>query len=253
VDTLPTEMALPGLLLARCGGLMALAPPLNARQVPLTLRVGAALVLAVALLPVAEAAPLTERLSPGHYLALLVGEAAVGLAMGLGAGLAFWAFSIAGQLLDALLGTGDPGERASGQGPVAGFLYLLAGACLLAIDGHHWLLEALADGLRAMPLGTSIVADASVIRDAVAVMLAGGVLIAAPVLAAIYAADVAVAAFDRVAPGLGLTDCASPVRWTSGLLGLVVTTPLLARLVADHGRRAAEAASRALQILAGGP
>mgnify|MGYP006301517511 CR=1 FL=1 len=73
----------------------------------------------------------------------------------------------------------------------------------------------------------------------------------APVLAAIYVAEVSLAAFDRIAPGLGLADAGPAVRWTSGLLGLIVSAPLLAGVVADQGMRAVQAIEAAFRLLAG--
>ncbi|MEA3401704.1 MAG: flagellar biosynthetic protein FliR [Armatimonadota bacterium] len=241
-------------MFARCAAMLALLPPLNARQFPLTLRVGLGVVLAAALLPAVPQVVAAPQITLLAYSALLVREAAVGLAMGLAAALVFWAFLVAGQLLDALLGAGDSRARASGRGPVAGLVYLLAAGVFVAVDGHHWLLGALADSLRVLPPGGAIdLGGVAAVGEAARVMLGAGVLIAAPAMAAIYAAEVALAAFDRIAPGLGLSDCAQPVRWTSGLLGLVVCAPLVVALVAEHGARAAEAASAAVSLLAGSP
>lgn len=241
-----------GLLFARCGGMLAVIPPLNVRGFPVLLRPGIAAVIAVALLPAAEVAGGSSTLSAIAYLALLLQEAALGLAAGLAGALVFWSFLIAGQLLDAVLGTSDARERASGRGPFAGLVYLLAAVALVAADGHHWLLRALAGGLKTLPLGGGwSIAGLPGLLEAGSVMLWTGVAIAAPALAAIYVADVALAAFDRVAPGLGLADAAPAVRWTSGLLGLIVSAPLLAGVVADQGLRAAEAIEAAFRLLAG--
>lgn len=241
-----------GLLFARCGGLLAVVPALNVRGLPVTLRLGLAAVLAVALLPVAPPVEGLQEIAPAAYLVLLLREAAVGLSAGFAGALVYWAFLIAGQLLDSLLGTGSAAERAAGRGPVAGFVYLLAAVALVAADGHHVLLAALADGLRVLPPGAgwSPVGLRGLMEPAGAMLLTG-VAIAAPALAAIYAAEVALAAIDRVAPGLGLAQAAPAVRWTSGLLGLIVTVPLLGGAVAEQGLRAAEAVAAAFRTLAG--
>ncbi|NLB57055.1 MAG: flagellar biosynthetic protein FliR [Gammaproteobacteria bacterium] len=189
MDDLAGALSMAGLLFARCGGVLAVVPPLNVRGLPVTLRLGLAAVLAVALLPVAREVEGLEAAPPAGYLALLLQEAAIGLAAGFAGALVYWAFLIAGQLLDSLLGAGSAAERSAGRGPIAGFVYVLAA--------------------------------------------------------------VALAAFDRVAPGLGLAQAAPAVRWTSGLLGLIVTVPLLGPVIAAHGLRAAEAVQAAFRMLAG--
>lgn len=241
-----------GLVFARCGGMLAVVPPLNARGFPVPLRVGLAAVLAVALTPVAAFGGDLAALTPAAYLVALLREAAIGLAAGFAGALVYWSFLIAGQMLDTVLGAGDAAARAKGRGPLAGLVYLLAAAALVAADGHHWLLAALTRGMRVLPVG-GIWAPESLVGliDAVSVMLWTGVAIAAPVLAAIYAAEVSLAAFDRVAPGLGLSDAAPAVRWTSGLLGLIVTAPLLADVVAEQGLRAAQALEAVFRLLGG--
>ncbi|MGI5818250.1 MAG: flagellar biosynthetic protein FliR [Armatimonadota bacterium] len=241
-----------GLVFARCGGMMAVIPPLNVRGFPLPLRPGIAFVLALALLPAAEMAEGLGALHPAMYLALVIREATLGAAVGLAAALVYWGFLIAGQLLDTVLGAHTAPARAQGRGPLASLVYLLAGAALVASDGHHWLLAALARGMQTLPIGGAwSPAGLPGLLDAAAVMLWTGVAIAAPVLAAIYVAEVALASFDRIAPGLGLAEAGPAIRWTSGLLGLLVISPLLSAVVTDQGMRAAQAIEAAFRLLAG--
>jgi len=173
------QAPLVGLIFARCGGLMAVVPPVNVRQFPVALRVGIALVLAVALAPVAIPDEATAALPMASYLALLVREAALGALMGLAAALVFWAFLVGGQLIDSYLGAGDGLTRAQGQGPMATLLYLTAGAAFLAMDGHHWLLAALGGSLTKLPLGAGALTEASLrdVAELVREMLVVGVAV----------------------------------------------------------------------------
>jgi len=242
-----------GLVFARCGGLLALAPPLGTRQFPLALRMGLAAVLAAALTPVAVMAPGGGAVAIGEYAALLVREAAIGLATGFAAALVFHAFTVAGGLLDSFLGAGSAAQRAEGAGPLATLSWALAAAVFVAIDGHHLVLRALAEGLRVLPVGGSVAAgELAAIAGAVRAMLGAGVAIAAPTLAAIYVAEVVLAAFDRLAPGAGLAEAALPVRWTAALLGFAVSAPLFVALVAEHGGRAVQALTEMTMLLGGG-
>ena len=244
------EAPVAGLVFARCGGMLAVLPPLNVRGFPVLLRLGIAALLTLALAPMAPVGPVEAAPAPGMYLALLVREAAVGALAGFAGALVFAGFMIAGQLLDALLQAGEQQTRAAGHGPVTGLTYLLAATLLVAADGHHWLLAALVEGMRVLPPGSgwALLEVAAGARSA-GVTLWTGVAIAAPALAAIYAAELAISAFGRLAPGLGLGEAAPAVRWSSGFLGLVVTLPLLGHVVADQARMATEAIRAAFILL----
>lgn len=243
-----------GLVFARCGGLLAVAPPLSIRQFPPSLRLGIALVLAVALAPAAQVADSTVSLPLGTYVALLVREAATGALMGLAAALVFWAFLIAGQLLDTWLGAGDAAQRAEGRGPMATLLYLTAGAGFLALDGHHWLIAALAGSFADLPVGAGSLGVGALSGAATLAheMLLVGVAIAAPALAVIYAAEVALASFARSLPHLNLGELHRPVRWSAGVLALVASAPLLGRALVHHSARVMEAVQAMARLLAGG-
>ena len=148
------EAPVAGLVFARCGGMLAVLPPLNVRGFPVLLRLGIAALLTLALAPMAPVGPVEAAPAPGMYLALLVREAAVGALAGFAGALVFAGFMIAGQLLDALLQAGEQQTRAAGHGPVTGLTYLLAATLLVAADGHHWLLAALVEGMRVLPPGS---------------------------------------------------------------------------------------------------
>jgi len=242
-----------GLVFARCGGLLALVPPLNVRYFPVTLRVALAAVIAVALAPVAKVGD-RETFEPLEYVALLLREAGIGLLLGFAAALVFWAFLIAGQLLDAYLGAGEESQREQGEGPLASLLYLTAAVAFVASDAHHWVLAALAEGLRELPVGvgvfsiTGLAGASALVKE----MLAVGVAVAAPTLAVIYAAEVTLASFERCAPSLNLGALHQPVRWSAGLLALAACMPLLTRLVSGQGERMIETLRMMTHALGGG-
>lgn len=245
-------MAVYGLVFARCGGMLAVAPPLTLKQFPVALRLGLAGVLASALVAVADVHPGIGAVSVSLYGALLVREATFGLVTGFVAALVFHAFTIAGQLLDSYLVAAEAGRRAAGTGPFATLTYALAAAIFVAIDGHHWGIAALAQGLQAFPVGAPLaLSHLDTLGQAVGLMLRAGVAIAAPMLAAIYAAEVVLAVFDRLSPDVGLREAAMPVRWTTAFLGFVATAPLFVVLVSRHGTDAIRALSAAAALLGG--
>ena len=249
-DSWLAALPLIGLVFARCGGLLAVAPPLNVKHFPITLRIAIAAVVALALTPVVQVAE-PGVLKPLEYLAMLVHEAGIGLLMGFAAALVFWAFVIAGQLLDTYLGTGDDAARRQGEAPFAALLYLVAAVAFIAADAHHWVLAALAEGLKDLPVGGGVLwlAGLAGAGGMVRGMLAVGLAVAAPALAAVYAAEVTLAAFDRCAPRLNLVALHQPVRWSTGLLALAVCLPFLSRVVLAQADRVIESLRMVAQAL----
>ena len=84
-------------------------------------------------------------------------EAAVGAALGFFVGLSFLVFSSAGmiagrQVALEMASTLSPNTETGGS--ISALLYYMVGATLfLAINGHHWLIKALAFSYKAIPVG----------------------------------------------------------------------------------------------------
>src|SRR5690625_4632923 len=91
--------------LARVSGLMLTAPILGSQILPLRVRAGVALALALALLPLA---PVPGQLDPLSIAALVtvMQQLVVGAAMGFALKLAFEALSFGGELVASTMGLG---------------------------------------------------------------------------------------------------------------------------------------------------
>ena len=138
-----------------------MAPPLGGGLVPPTVRV--AIVLAIAAALAGNSSPgrlgdlLHEPLSPGHLVAAVACEAALGATMAFGLNLAFAVFTFAGRLLDVQVGFGmgqvfDPMTRQ--QLPVLSAVFnQLALIGFFLVDGHHALVRAFALSVDAVPPG----------------------------------------------------------------------------------------------------
>jgi len=221
------------LVFARCAGALLLLPPWNWPDVPLTVRVGLAAVVAIALTPL-----VAGNIAVMSWMALLAGlfrELAVGLSLGFVGALVFWGALLAGQVIEHYVTSGPIAGFSDDQtGPLARLYYLLALVLLIVIGGHYWLIEQLYASFEAVPVGGALATGALMggVVEAGSQMFLAGVLMAAPVITALFLADVVLAMLARAVPNLAWGTMQPAVRWPVALLALVITLPLLQQFVA---------------------
>lgn len=189
------------LVLARALALTASAPVLGDRDVPHSLRLGLAAILAAALAPLrAEHAPPPAELAA--FVPALVAEATAGLIAGLLARFTLAAAEVAGQLIGISLGLGFAEQYDPRHGEASGILPVLArtaaGLAFLAAGGLAATVAALAAPLPA--LGTTTAAA----LDVAATAATWGLSLAAPVVLAALVGNLALALAHRAAPALNL-------------------------------------------------
>lgn len=225
------------LVLARVAGLVVGSPILGHMLVPIRVRAGLTLVMAVALagaLPPVPAAP-TSILALMGTLAV---ESALGLTLGLVAQFIFAGVLLGGQLAGIQMGFGianliDPQSHAQ-LTIVAQWQQLMAFLIFLVLDIHHLLIAALLASFHTVPVG-GLLMSAAGLRGTV--VLAGeifaiGVRIAAPVMVALLLANAALGVLARTIPQLNVFVVGFPVNVGVGLLMLGASLPFTFRLLA---------------------
>jgi flagellar biosynthetic protein FliR len=216
---------------ARIAPVVWLMPPLGGTRLPAPVRVGFALLLALAAGPVLAGASalggasLASAAAP--TLALWLGrEVIVGFCLGLVAAAVFRAAEIAGRLADTLRGaniaevvapTSD--ERAS---PLAALYLLLATVVFIQLGGVQRLIEALIQSYQALPVGGGLAVAparraALIVTAASARLIAAGVALAAPVVVALWLTDLALGLVARAAPQIPVYFLGLPLK---GLLAV---------------------------------
>lgn len=224
------------LLALRVGGLLLVAPLFSARTIPVPIRTALLVVLALLLAPAAYAAvqragdPGRVALTPATFLS----ETLIGFALGLGAALLVGAAETAGDLMTTVMGLSgaslmDPLNGAAST-VLAQLCQMFAVTVLLALDGHLVMLDALAESVRAVPVGTGVDVPA-----ALAALVAGGAQLfvlglrfAAPVIATAMIGNVALAVLTRAAPQLNVLTVAFPLQIGVGMAALVAALSFLA-------------------------
>ena len=234
MEALTTALPLWGLVFARTAGVALLVPPSGVRQVPVSIRLGAAAVIAVPLYYVAgESGPAAADLAT---YALWAGRnLIVGLGLGGAVALVVWAAAMAGTYADGLAGWSPP--RAE-TGPVASIFYLLCAALFVLIDGHHAVLEALAGSFVAFPVGPGAVT--SLAREAVVLlpgrMFAASLLISAPALLAVLIARALLAVTERVSVELACSGLNAMTAPLIAYVAVIAALPAVAYLALQQFR-----------------
>ncbi|GIV10126.1 MAG: flagellar biosynthetic protein FliR [Fimbriimonadales bacterium] len=219
----------------RASGLALMAPVFGSRLVPAPVRVGLSAVIALALAPSIQpytGAPPTEWVP---LILRVLGEVIIGLVLGYGVSLIIGAAVMAGEVLDTMMGF----NLMQVLNPVssfpttllAQFHYMLAMTLFALVNGHHWLLLALARSFETgAGLGSlSVWSEGSLTT---AMQLGGEVMmlciqIAAPAGGVLLVVDAAMAAISRAVPQIPVWLIGMPAKIAVGVAALGASLPAL--------------------------
>jgi flagellar biosynthetic protein FliR len=160
-------------------------------------------------------------------------EIGTGLLIGFASGLLFAGVRSAGEIIAFDIGFSaanifDP-ENGT-QNPVLGeALYLFTMLIFLAINGHHFLLEALRMSYDAVPIGSAVLggAVAQGLIGMAGTLFVVAVKFAAPVIVALFLSNVALAILSRVMPQMNIFTVSFPLKIGVGLMAILVSAPLM--------------------------
>lgn len=226
-------------------GILTIAPIFGHRTVVSQVKVGVALMVAVALFPVV---PTVLKQQPHLMLLVLsiVRELLMGLLIGFVSTLVFLAVKFAGELIGLEVGFGvanilDP--MSADQISILGeFQTLLATLIFLAINGHHLILRGLASSFDMVPLGG---ANLSGLLGQNLISATGNVFVmaiqlSAPVMATLFLTTLALGIVARTIPQMNVFIVGFPVKVMVGMAMVMLTLPMfysaVARLFAGTDR-----------------
>jgi len=241
-----------GLLLARCGGLVAAAPFFGDGLLPRPVRALFTGVLALLLLPtVASPVPAPAGL-PGLAAAAAV-EVAIGAAMGFLARLSLLVFEMAGEAISIQMGLGiasliDPLQPH--RTALLARWYWLAGATLfLLMDGHHQLLRALSASLDLVPPGRGAFGGdaAAALTRFSSEALGRAIAVGAPAIGILLATTLGLGLLARTVPQMNVFLVGFPVQIAAGMLAIIAAVPFLAEIAR---REVLDLASRLATLVA---
>ncbi len=214
-------------------GMIIAEPILGHSQIPIRVKVGLAIVLAVIIGPLLPKLPAVPLFSAESFL-IGMQQLVIGASMGFVVRLALTAAETAGQLMGLQMGLGfavffDP--QTSAQTAVIGqFLGLFAMLIFLAANGHYFVVSALVESFNTLPISMAPLGANGflAIAQAGADIFLYGLLIALPVIATLLIANVSFGILSRAAPQLNLFAVGFPITLAVGFLALYFLVPMLA-------------------------
>lgn len=240
---------------ARILALIASAPVLGNKQIPAHVKVGVAAMLTFIIAPALDIPPDIE-VSSAIGLFVLLQQILAGLAMGFVMRLIFTAVEMAGDLAGMQMGLGfasfyDPVNATNTQ-VVAQFLGILAALIFLSMNGHLYMLQALAESFHVFPISTSQPSAGGllVVVSWGASIFIYSLQLALPVIAALMLTNLALGILTRSAPQLNIFSIGFPITLAVGFIMLMLTVPYLAPLLENFTQAGLETMLRAALHLA---
>jgi len=216
----------------RVSSLFVTAPVFGSTEIPPQVKIGLSGILSLVLLPLVK--PTLGTTPPATLYdtaAILLGQALIGLMIGIVVSLIFVAVRLGGDLIDYQMGftqaaTFNPqfNETVS---PIANFQYRYALVLYLIANGHWLLLAALERSFSALPVAQlSVTKLTGSFTDISFTMLVAGLQIAAPAAAVLLVTDVAFAFLNRAMPSMQVFYVGMPVKILVGFVVVIAALPL---------------------------
>ncbi|OUM98781.1 MAG: flagellar biosynthetic protein FliR [Paenibacillaceae bacterium ZCTH02-B3] len=233
------------LVLCRISSFFVAAPVFSSRNVPAMFKIG--LAFFVSLLVFLTLGTDTEVVTDNRYILLVIREVLAGLWLGFVAYLFFAVVQISGGFVDLQKGFGlaniiDPLTGVAS--PVVGNLkFMVAILVFLSIDGHHYLLGAVMDSYRWLPLENNFFQNiyggalTQFLTETFSRTFLMALQIAAPVMVAVFLSDVATGLLARTAPQFNVFVLGIPLKILVGLIVLMLMMPglgVLLRMIFDR-------------------
>lgn len=239
------------LVLARVGGFITFLPVPGFRAAPDSVRIGLALVITFALLPVWPMLPNAEP-ALGQLVAWAFLEAGFGLVVGLAISFLMEAFQVAMQTAAVHAGYGfattiDPTSEAD-SGVLQTMAALFCGILFFTTGLDQQLIRLLAASFVRFPAGSWAPSAASLdgIVRLGSDMFSVGIRVALPVVALLILIDFALALLGRVQQQLQLLSMAFPVKMAAALALLAVLAPVIPKIFSSAAQHTLEMLWKAL-------
>lgn len=239
MEFLPVKIFIFTLILTRVSAFFLVLPIFGAQAVPMQLKAGFVIILAVFFAVFLPVPLVINQPQPLEMILMLASEASCGLMFALIIVCIFSVIKIAGEIAEREMGLSlsevlDPmtGENSK---PVAMFLEMIFILFFLSAGGHHLFLRVLHKSFIIFTPGTfgniSIMADAVI--NAGSAMLIAALRLSAPILGAFMLLMITLAILARIAPEMNILFLSFPMKVALGFMMLTVFVPFLKDFVAE--------------------
>jgi flagellar biosynthetic protein FliR len=222
----------------RALALFTALPVLGTRVVPARVRIGLAALIALAAQPSMPELPAPVSaiaLDSPLALLLVVQQVVIGLSLGFAVRVVFAAVEFAGEIIGLQMGLNFAGFfdplSASTATAASRFFGAMVAWLFIVINGHLLVVAALVQSYSAFPIGPEPFAFLREMQPHRwgAEVFSMGLWIALPMVTMLLFVNIALGAISRVAPQINIFAIGFPVTLGLGLLGLLLTLPMLAQ------------------------
>ena len=216
----------------RALALLSSLPVFSQRAVPMRVKIGLALFIALAAQPSLPVMPAIALDSPVAFV-LVAQQVLVGLTLGFAVRLVFAAVELGGELIGLQMGLNfagffDPATASQGTasgrffGTLVAFLFILA-------NGHLALIGALVRSFDVFAVGDEPFAFLRRTQPQLwgAEVFTLGLWIALPLVGMLLFVNLVLGVISRVAPQISVFSVGFPITVSVGLIGMLLTLPLL--------------------------
>lgn len=231
---MPIPFALDSFLLifARLSGLFISAPIFSSRQMPVRIKVLVIVLISAAMSYFVPVNYAVEPASVPYYIAALIVEIFIGYTLGFVIYVVLAAIQLAGQVMDmsmgfAIVNVVDP--QTGTQIPLMGNLtQTMALLMYLAMDGHHYLLQAIVQSYEIVPvLGMKLSQNFfNLMIEITVYMFIIAVKIAAPIVVTVLTTDIAMGFIAKTVPQMNVFIVGLPLKILIGLFALMIMIPV---------------------------
>jgi flagellar biosynthesis protein FliR len=216
----------------RALALLSALPVFSQRSVPARVRVALALLIAVAAQASLPAMPVVALDSSAAIL-LVIQQVLVGVTLGFAVRIVFAAVEFAGELIGLQMGLNYAGffdPVSASQGTASGrFFGTLVAFLFIILNGHLLVIAALVQSFTPFPVGPEPFAFLKTLQPQVwgTQVFSLGLWIALPLVGMLLFVNLVLGVISRVAPQINVFAVGFPVTLGMGLVGMLLTLPML--------------------------
>ena len=221
----------------RVGALVLFVPILGSRQVPSSMKIGFILFLSIVIFPLVEGRPLPEPRGIFDLAIFLISDVTIGLGIAFITRLIFTAVQIAGTVVDFQMGFWvvnviDP-QTDTQVSVTAQFHNIIAVLIFLAVDAHHFIIQAIVESF--LIINPAEISFADITPGYMLHLFSGtfttAVKIAAPIMAILFFLSVGLGLVARTVPQMNVFIVGFPLQIGVGLLMVGLSISFFSMLV----------------------
>jgi flagellar biosynthetic protein FliR len=223
------------IVLFRTASVLFFSPVFNQTGLPLQAKIGLALVIALVIFPTVSNSQqmLPDGVLP--FVLLVFKEIAIGFVIGYGATLTFGAFVVAGDLISGEMGLQmaqmvDP-LLGGHINPISQLLQMLGLILFLALDGHHWIINALVLSYKTVPITGFFESGMTMgkIMQLFQGLFISAIKIAAPIMIILFLVVIVAGLIGKAIPEINIMMLVFPMKIMIGFIVLGITFPFIVR------------------------